>query len=383
MFASFACLPFDTRGRLYPENTTPYRNEFERDRDRIIHSNAFKRLQYKTQVFINFAGDHYRNRLTHSIEVASIARSIAKALSLSEHLAECIALAHDLGHAPFGHGGEETLNECVLDYGGFAHNTHTLKILTKLERKYAAYEGLNLSWEVLEGIVKHNGPIIKEVPKFIFDYNAKQDLDLANYSSAEAQVASLADDIAYICHDLEDSIESKILDFSDLRELGLINQYITVVKSQYPNIDSSQLIYEAMRKLTHYFINDLLKQTTANIQQQKLESAQDVRRLNYQLVDFSVNVKKEIDSIKKFLYSRFYKHSSIDIIRVKCQKIIEGLFIYYMNHLDVLPSRWRSLANTSDITVVANVISDYIAGMTDRFATNEYQSIYNLSFDRI
>ncbi|KAJ6644858.1 Arginine--tRNA ligase [Pseudolycoriella hygida] len=247
MLAAYACDPSNTRGRLYKEQPTSYRNEFERDRDRIIHSKSFRRLQYKTQVFINHEGDHYRNRLTHSIEVATVARSISNTLNLSSDLAEVVALAHDLGHTPFGHAGEVALNECMKNFGGFSHNAHSLKILTKLEKRYAAYDGLNLTWEVLEGIVKHNGPVRTNIPDYVLEYNRQNDLDLSNYSSAEAQIASLADDISYISHDLEDSIGAKIIDFNHLSEIKFIDQYISTIKSQFREITSSRLIYEVVR----------------------------------------------------------------------------------------------------------------------------------------
>ena len=225
MLAPFACNPQNSQGRLYPEKTTPYRNEFERDRDRIIHSNAFRRLQYKTQVFVNHEGDHYRNRLTHSIEVSAVARSIAKTLMLQDDLAEAVALGHDLGHTPFGHAGEAALSECMIDYSGFSHNAHSLKILTLLEHRYASYHGLNLTWEILEGTVKHNGPLKvsdqtdNDIPEYVIHYNNKHDLDISRYSSAEAQVASLSDDISYLCHDLEDSIRANIIDFNSIAEI--------------------------------------------------------------------------------------------------------------------------------------------------------------------
>lgn len=383
MLAPYAKDPNKSRGRLYPEKSTPYRNEFERDRDRIIHSNAFKRLQYKTQVFVNHEGDHYRNRLTHSVEVSSVARSVAKALYLSVDLAESVALAHDLGHTPFGHAGEETLNFCMQNYGGFSHNAHSLKILTLLEHKYAAYDGLNLSWEVLEGIVKHNGPLIKDLPEYILQYNQIYNLELNTYSSAEAQLASLSDDIAYICHDLEDSIRAQIISFEDLAEIKFIAEYVFEVKSKYSNISTSRLIYEVVRKLTHHLIENLLIQTKDNLKKQKIETDMDICNLNYQLVDFTETTKNEIINIKKFLLEKVYKHHHITSVTIRCQKIITDLFKSYMDNTELLPFSWRELIKGSDKNGKASTVADYIAGMTDRFAIKEYQTLFNLNFSKI
>ena len=383
MLMSYACDPSTTKGRLYPENPTPYRNEFERDRDRIIHSNAFRRLQYKTQVFINPEGDHFRNRLTHSIEVSSIARSLAKTLHLSDDLAESVAIAHDLGHAPFGHAGEEALNECMKDYGGFSHNSHSLKIIAKLEKLYAAYEGLNLTWEVLEGIVKHNGPLTFNVPEYVLEYNQIYDLDLENYSSAEAQLASLSDDITYVCHDLKDSIRAGIIDFSQLEEIEFMDQYISAIRSKYSNISSSCLIFEVGRKLTHSLIEDLLLQTNNNLKKQKIETPFDVRNLGYQLVDFPEETKYKIKEIKQFLFRNVYRHQSIVAVTLKCQKIVKDLFEIYMNNSDLLPFSWRGLIDPFDLKSKASVVADYIAGMTDRYAIKEHESFYNLNFNSI
>jgi len=384
MLASYASNPINTKGRLYKESATPYRNEFERDRDRIIHANAFRRLQYKTQVFINHESDHYRNRLTHSLEVSSVARSIANAMNLSYDLAETVALAHDLGHSPFGHAGESALNECMNDYGGFSHNTHSLKILTKLERRYASYSGLNLTWEVLDGIVKHNGPMKDNVDEYILQYNSINDLDLNNYSSAEAQIASLSDDITYIGHDLEDAIKARIINFNDLLEIGFINNYIQELKDKFKDITSSCLIYEIVRKITHHLIDGLLSQTRYNIDKYKIKTPLDVRNLDCQLVDFTKITKVEILQIKNFLFDKVYRHPHIVSITIKCRKVINGLFKLYMDNVNLLPLDWQELIdNKQNMRSKAMVISDYIACMTDRFAIKEYQTFYNVNFNNI
>lgn len=384
MLKPYACIPEKTRGRVYPEKSTPYRNEFERDRDRIIHSNAFKRLQYKTQVFVNHEGDHYRNRLTHSIEVSSIARSVCKALDLSDDLVEGVALAHDLGHSPFGHAGEEALNECMKDFGGFSHNAHSFKILTLLEEKYAAYKGLNLTWEVLEGIIKHNGPLQKkDISEYILQYDQKHSLDLANYSSAEAQVASLSDDIAYICHDLEDSINAKIIAFMDLEEIDFIARYVHEVKKHYKGLNRSRKIYEASRKLMHQLIESLLFQTRENIKKYKIKTENDIRNLDKPLVEFTAPVTSEIAQIKKFLFKKVYKHHKVMHVTLRCQRIMKDLFQLYVGNIDLLPITWKHIAEDGDKRAKMSLIADYMAGMTDRFAIKQYELFFNLKFTNV
>ncbi|MCC8399933.1 MAG: deoxyguanosinetriphosphate triphosphohydrolase [Rickettsia endosymbiont of Platyusa sonomae] len=383
MLASYAVDPSNSRGRLFNEYPTAYRNEFERDHDRIIHSKAFRRLQYKTQVFINHEGDHYRNRLTHSIEVSTVARSIAKTLNLSSDLAETIGLAHDLGHTPFGHAGEVALNKCMQDYGGFSHNAHSLKILTKVEKRYAAYDGLNLTWEVLEGIVKHNGPLINNIPEYIVEYDSQHNLDLTHYSSAEAQIASLADDISYISHDLEDSVGAKIIDFNHLTEIKFIDQYAFEIKSQFKNITTTQLIYEVVRKLISDLIADLLLQTNNNLQKQKIITTDDIRHLDYQLVDFTDEAKERIVKIKQFLYDKVYKHNKLTSMLLKCQRIVQELFKIYMDNIDLLPFSWKELIIPGNTKSKAGIVADYIAGMTDRFAIQEHQDIYSFNSNNI
>lgn len=381
MLKSYACLPENSQGRVYKEKSTPYRNEFERDRDRIIHSNAFKRLQYKTQVFVNHEGDHYRNRMTHSVEVSTIARSLCKTLGLSDDLAEVVALAHDLGHTPFGHAGENALNECMKDFGGFSHNAHSFKILTKLEQKYAAYDGLNLTWEVLEAIVKHNGPVTwSESYAYIFEYNEKHDLQLDKYSSAEAQVAALSDDIAYICHDLEDSIRAEIISFKDLGEIDFLNNYIHQIKKEYPDINKERLIHEVCRKLTHHLIESLLFQTNFNIEKNKIKTEADIRNLNSQIVKFTDEVFLEVKLIKDFLMEKVYKHHRVASVTLQCQNVVRDLFALYVDNIELLPFNWRSMIDETKPFSKRSIIADYIAGMTDRFAIKQYQAFYNLNF---
>ncbi|MFK7974286.1 MAG: deoxyguanosinetriphosphate triphosphohydrolase [Rickettsiaceae bacterium] len=382
MFQSYACLPQNTRGRIYPEQSTPYRNEFERDRDRIIHANAFKRLQYKTQVFVNHEGDHYRNRMTHSVEVSTIARSLSKELGLCDDLAEGVALAHDLGHTPFGHAGEHTLNSCMQEYGGFSHNAHSFKILTYLEQKYAAYNGLNLTWEILEGIVKHNGPVEQtDAYKYVFAYDKKvTKLDLLKYSSAEAQVAALSDDIAYICHDLEDSIRADIVTYDDLQEIDVINKYMNEVKNTHKNIDNSRLMHETGRKLMHHLIESLLLQTRINITKNNIKSESDIRNLGKPLVEFTSEALAEVGLIKDFLMEKVYKHHRIAAVTLQCQTVVRELFYLYTQNVNLLPLTWRQAIDQNDEASLMIVVADYIAGMTDRFAIKQYQSFFNFNF---
>lgn len=380
MLASFASNPLNTKGRLYPEVSTPYRNEFQRDKDRIIHSNAFRRLEYKTQVFINHEGDHYRNRLTHSVEVASVARSLAGALGLFEDLAECIALAHDLGHTPFGHAGEDALNESMKTYGGFSHNAHTIKILTSLEQRYAAYDGLNLTWEVLDGIAKHNGPLTGKLDEAISEYNQIQDLYLDQYSSAEAQVAALSDDIAYNGHDLEDGIRSGLISIDSLEEIKFLHEYIVNIKKKYPDLSPKRMIYETIRHLNHYLINDLLTASRANILKYKVQTPEDVRLLGRPLIEFSEEGLAQMNLIRKFLTTNIYRTQYISIITLKCKRVVAGLFELYMASPECLPMEWQNRIALAKDTK-PRIISDYIAGMTDRFAIKEFESFNNLTFN--
>jgi dGTPase len=381
MLKSYACKPENTKGRIHAEKSTPYRNEFERDRDRIIHSNAFKRLQYKTQVFVNHEGDHYRNRMTHSMEVSSIARSLCKALNICEDLAEGVALAHDLGHTPFGHAGEDVLNECMIDHGGFSHNAHAFKILTSIEQKYAAYDGLNLTWEVLEGIVKHNGPVKRsDAYTYIFDYDEKHSLELSKRSSAESQVAALADDIAYICHDIEDSIRAEIINYRDLKEIEFVDKYIHDVRKVFKDINDERLIYEVGRKLTHHLIESLLVQTQENIINHNIKTEQDVRNLDFQLVDFTEKTNSEVKLIKDFLMRKVYKHHRVASVTLQSKNVVRDLFKLYVDNIELLPFSWRNMITEAGETAKMSIIADYIAGMTDRFAIKQYQSFYNLNF---
>ncbi len=378
MLASYASDPEKTKGRLYPEDPTPYRNEYQRDKDRIIHSNTFRRLQYKTQVFINHEGDHYRNRMTHSIEVSSLSRSLARDLKVSEDLAECIALAHDCGHTPFGHAGEDALDECMKDFGGFCHNAQAIKLVTELEKRYGSYEGLNLTWEVIEGLAKHNGPYIKNVPIAIRNYDLAHKLHLDQYSSLEAQVAALSDDITYNCHDLEDGIRADMFDIEDLQEIYLLCPIVENVLKKFPKLNKSRQIFEIVRDLAHLLIEDVLKQTKEAIKVNNIITSDDVRLLQKPLVTFSSDVERCIAEIRKFLFKRVYKNPRVILIAYKCKKVVSKLFEIYFETPECMPYEWQQRAEGGD-KFKARAIADFIAGMTDRFAIKELSSLHYFS----
>ncbi|MCC2646331.1 MAG: deoxyguanosinetriphosphate triphosphohydrolase [Rickettsiaceae bacterium] len=380
--ATYACEPNKTRGRLILEEPSLFRNNFQMDRDRIVHSNAFRRLEYKTQVFVNHEGDHYRNRLTHSMEVAILARLIARALGVSEDLSEAIALAHDMGHTPFGHAGEEALDECMKEFGGFDHNAHSIKLLTQLEDRYASFDGLNLSWEVLEGIAKHNGPLTGDLPLAIKEYNDKHDLELNKFSSIEAQVAALADDIAYHSHDIEDGIRAGLLTIEDLESIEIMSEFVSEIKAKHPNIPFGRLVYEITRKLTHYLVTDLITTTRANITNNNIVSERDVREFSKALVAFSPKVEEENKRIKSLLFEKVYLEHKVMLMKVKAQKVIKELFALCMEKPDSMPLEWQRRITENTTQYRARVISDYIAGMTDRYAIREFESFFNLSSNR-
>jgi dGTPase len=380
--ATYACDPTRSRGRFYKEEPTLFRNNFQMDRDRIVHSNAFRRLEYKTQVFVNHEGDHYRNRLTHSMEVAVLARLIARALDVSEDLAESIALAHDMGHTPFGHAGEEALNECMANYGGFDHNAHSIKLLTSLEDRYASFDGLNLSWEVLEGIAKHNGPLTGKLPIGIKEYNDIHDLELNKFSSMEAQLASLSDDIAYHSHDIEDGIRARLLSLDDLQTIEIMSQFIKQIKSAHSNIPFARLVYEVTRKLTHYLVTDLITTTQENIKNYNITTQQDVRELGKAVVEFSPKVCSENKRIKELLFEKVYKNHQVILMKLKSQKVVKDLFNLCMETPECMPVEWQKRMTDSAPAAKARIISDYIAGMTDRYAIREFESFFNLSSNK-
>ena len=380
--APYASKPEKTRGRLHPEPEHSMRSAFQRDRDRIIHSTAFRRLTHKTQVFVYHEGDHYRTRLTHSLEVAQIARTISRALGLEEDLAETLALAHDLGHTPFGHAGEEALDAEMTRFGGFSHNDQTLRILTRLERRYAEFDGLNLTWESLEGTVKHNGPlrgagIDRPVPPTIAEYDRCHPLALDLFPSAEAQVAALADDIAYNNHDIDDGLRAGLFLVSDLTEVPLVGLVFGLVAAQYPGIEEPRLIHEAIRRLIDLMVGDLIVETRSRIAASGVDSADAVRALGAPAVAFSAEMRRNDRAFKDFLLERMYRHYRVNRMSSKARRVVHDLFALYLAEPQCLPSEWRELAAGPDDQQTARVAADYLAGMTDRFALDEHHRLFD------
>ncbi len=378
--APYAADATQSRGRKHPEPESPTRTPFARDRDRIIHCTAFRRLKEKTQVFVAHEGDHYRTRLTHSLEVAQIARSLARSLGLDDDLAEAIALAHDLGHPPFAHAGEEELQACMAPYGGFDHNVQTFRIVTRLEKRYPAFEGLNLTWETLEGVVKHNGPITQKLdePAFraIQDYSIAYDLELSTHASAEAQVAALADDIAYNNHDVDDGVQAGLFDLADLADIPLIGPVIESVGRDYPKLDSRMLRLESVRRMIGRMVDDVLAQSRQRLQ--GVKTADEVRRLGRPAIAFSGPMLEDLARLRQFLYTRMYRHARVNRTRSAARRILRELFAVYMAEPDVLPETWFLRSQDRDAFGRARVVCDYIGGMTDRFAIDEHRRLYRL-----
>ncbi|MCA0451475.1 MAG: deoxyguanosinetriphosphate triphosphohydrolase [Proteobacteria bacterium] len=368
--AAYAATDDRSRGRRYEEPAPRFRGEFQRDRDRIIHSTAFRRLVYKTQVFVNHEGDLYRTRLTHSIEVAQIARTIARALGLDEDLTECLALAHDLGHTCFGHAGEDALDAAMKDHGGFDHNAHTLRLLTELECRHIGFDGLNLTWESLEGVVKHNGPVTgSDVPGAIVEFDRVYPLDLSSYASAEAQVAALSDDIAYNAHDLDDGLRAGLFGEDDLADTPLFGPIFAEIRKQHPGIDAQRRQAEAVREAIGRMVEDLLTETRARLRAWRPRDADAVRDLGKPLVGFSDAMRADIEGVRKFLFARMYRHAKVVERTDAAKAIVRDLFARYCASPDLLPEEWRRREP------IHRAVADYIAGMTDLFAQNEHRRL--------
>jgi dGTPase len=382
--APYACHEASSFGRLYYEAESATRRCFQRDRDRIIHCGAFRRLEYKTQVFVNHEGDNFRTRLTHTLEVSQIARSICRALNLNEDLGEALALAHDLGHPPFGHAGEDALKEVMVPFGGFDHNAQSLSVVVKLEERYASFDGLNLTWETLEGLVKHNGPLlnklddISSLPRAIAEYAKIQDLSLETHSSAEAQAAAMADDIAYNNHDIDDGLRAGLFTINDLTDLTLVGPIFFQVKKDYPDIDQSRHIHEAVRRLIGEMTSDLLGESTRLIKESGVNSVDDVRRLLHPLISFSEEMSKQESHVKLFLFENMYRHDKLIEMTDNARKVVRELFSVFNENPNILPVKWRQKYESSNIETSGQVVADYIAGMTDRFALNEHNRLIGL-----
>ncbi|MFD0980738.1 deoxyguanosinetriphosphate triphosphohydrolase [Tropicimonas aquimaris] len=371
--APYACDPAASRGRLYPEAISTFRSPFQRDRDRIIHSSAFRRLKHKTQVFVEHEGDHFRTRLTHSIEVAQVARTIAGTLGLNGELTEAVALAHDLGHTPFGHTGEDALHALMAPYGGFDHNAQAIHIVTALERHYAGFDGLNLTWETLEGIAKHNGPVTGELLYRLAEYNAVHDLELHTHASAEAQVAALSDDIAYNNHDLMDGLRAKLFTDAEIEALPIVGPAYGEVDATWPGLDPMRRRHEALRRVFGVMVTDVIATARATLEEARPGDAQAVRELGRPVIRFSQRVWQEIEVIRSFLFTRMYRAPSVMEERARVTQVIEALFPLYMRRPDLLPVDWQDdIERAGDETALARIVADYIAGMTDRFALQQH-----------
>jgi dGTPase len=383
--AAWASDPAKTRGRLFPEVESPTRTAFQRDRDRIIHSTAFRRLRHKTQVFIAEEGDHYRTRLTHTIEVAQIARALARALRCDEDLAEAVALVHDFGHTPFGHTGEEALNEKMAAWGGFDHNAQSLRAVTKLEHRYAEFDGLNLSWETLEGLAKHNGPLIGPdgeglggpVPSSIMDYDALHDLELDRYAGIEAQCAAIADDIAYDAHDIDDGLRSGLLSLGMLEGVELSGAILRQVRELYPALDPVRTGHELMRRQITLMVEDVIRTTGANLDEIRPASVEDVHDAGRTLVAFSPSMRANEQELKAFLYANLYRNPVVLKVREAADRIVRDLFDAYFADPGLMPEGWRGLLGKATDRVRARNVADFLAGMTDNYAVKEHRRLFD------
>jgi dGTPase len=383
--APYACHPDATRGRQHDEGESKTRTPYQRDRDRILHCGAFRRLKHKTQVFVAHVGDYYRTRLTHSLEVAQIGRSIARELGLDEELTETLSLAHDLGHTAFGHAGEDALDAAMQPFGGFDHNAQTLRIVTKLEKRYIPFDGLNMTWETLEGLVKHNGPLLAKgdsidgLPFALREHANVQDLQLESWPSLEAQVAALSDDIAYNNHDIDDSIRAGLITLDDLRQLPLTGDILADIDKTHGKIDEKLVRHELVREMISVMIADLVGVVRDGLEKDKVETADDVRQMGRALAVFSPQMEAKHREIKAFLYERVYRHHTVNGSMSKARRIMRDLFDLYLAEPEVLTEEWRGAALSGDETMKARIICDYMAGMTDRFAMEEHRRLFDIS----
>jgi dGTPase len=389
--ALYACDPDHSRGRLHAEPVSKSRGAFRRDCDRIIHSTAFRRLKHKTQVFVFDEGDHYRTRLTHTLEVTQVARALARRLRLDEDLAEALALAHDLGHPPFGHAGERALDACLDAFGGFDHNAQTFRVVTALERRYPDFDGLNLTWETLEGLVKHNGPLTdrggapleryraRGVPATILDYTQLQDLQLWSFAGVEAQIAAFADDIAYDAHDIDDGLRAGLFGVDDIATVPLPGKIIGEIRAGHPTLDDHRLVHELIRQLIGMLIDDVVAETSRRLALLAPRSADDVRRAASPVVGFSPQTGEADRAIKSFLKKHMYRHARVMQVMDQAAGVVRDLFARYSAARDDLPEEWQEGLAGLDDASRARRIADFIAGMTDRFALAEHERLFDLT----
>ena len=372
MQSKIASNPETTRGRLHTEEGSKYRSPFQRDRDRVIHCKAFRRLKHKTQVFVAHEGDHFRTRLSHTIEVSQVARTIAKTLNLNSELTEVIALAHDLGHPPFAHVGEDVLKIKMKNYGGFDHNAQAIKIVTSLEKSYAEFDGLNLTWETLEGIAKHNGPLGNSIPYALNDYSNRHNLELKTHASAEAQVAAISDDIAYNNHDLDDGLRANLFTENDISNLPIVGECFSLVDSKYPNLDPIRRRNEALRRIFNEMVEDVIINSQSLIKNSSLSSSKEVRNLGYQIIQFSPRMIESINEIRTYLFDNMYRSDRVNLMRERATQVVNGLFYFFMNDRKLLPAQWSYCKSELE---QAQLISDYLSGMTDGYAEQRYTEL--------
>lgn len=376
----YACRPSQTQGRIIPEPVAPTRNVFQRDRDRIIHSSAFRRLKYKTQVFVVQEGDHFRTRMTHTLEVAQIARSMARILRVQEDLAEAVALAHDLGHPPFAHCGEDALQECLKPWGGFNHNDQSLRVVHTLEKRYADFNGLNLSWEVLEGLAKHNGPVTyRPLPPTIAEINGLMDLQLDSWASLEAQIGNISDDIAYNCHDIDDGLRSGYIKIQDLFELPVIGLIAQEVHDKYPKLDRTRTSNEIVRRLMAMLVEDVLAETHRRLEMLNPQTPGDIRGASMAMVAFSDQLLPAITALRAFLMKNLYRYPAINRMRFKTSRVVQDLFETLAAQPNCLPAEWQKRIEKEGGSEAAKIrcVLDYVAGMTDRFALQEHKKLFD------
>ena len=369
--AQYSTSPYSSKGRLHQEEESINRNPYQRDRDRVIHSDSFRLLKHKTQVFVAHTGDYYRTRLTHSLEVSQIARTVARRLGIDEDLSEVLALAHDLGHPPFAHSGEDVLNSCMKAYDGFDHNAQTLRILTTLEERYPLFNGLNLTWETLEGIAKHNGPL--ENPHIaIKDFNKIYDLGLNTFPGLEAQIASLSDDIAYNNHDLDDGLRANLFTENDISNLPIVGECFSLVDAKYPNLDPIRRRNEALRRIFNEMVEDVIINSQSLIKNSSLSSSKEVRNLGYQIIQFSPRMIESINEIRTYLFDNMYRSDRVNLMRERATQVVNGLFYIFMNDRKLLPVQWSYCKSEFE---QAQLISDYLSGMTDGYAEQRYTEL--------
>ena len=389
--ARYACHGPASRGRLYDEGAAPAdisqlaaRTPFQRDRDRILHSGAFRKLKHKTQVFVYHEGDYFRTRMTHSIEVAQIARSMARALNLNDDLAEAVALAHDLGHTPFGHAGEDALGLAMRPYGGFDHNEQTVRVLTLLEQRYADFDGLNLTWETMEGVAKHNGPVsdLASVRPAILQLDKALDLGLTTHASAEAQLANLSDDIAYLSHDFDDALRADLFGFEQIAELPQVDRILRDIETKHGRLHTGRLTHELVRRLITVFVSDLLSQSAANLDALAPSSPDDIRRAGQPIIAFSDAMAADLEAIRGFLFQNMWRHYKVNRMTSKAKRVVTDLFNLFMSESNTLPHEWQAMGGAPiagiDDAPRARVIADYIASMTDRYAIVEHERLFEL-----